>query len=69
MEAREMDLEQALEDFHAAADAFAKGNPQPVKAAFTSTFRREDDTWKLVHRHADPISTPDPDGLLRGSSG
>ena len=27
MEAREMDLEQALEDFDAAADAFAKGNP------------------------------------------
>jgi ketosteroid isomerase-like protein len=33
----------------------------------TSTFRREDDTWKLVHRHADPITTPDPDGPLRRS--
>ena len=33
----------------------------------TSTFRREDDGWKLVHRHADPISTPDPDGPLRAS--
>jgi ketosteroid isomerase-like protein len=147
METPEMDLEQALEDCHAALDAFAKGNPQRVKAAFshrddvtlanpfgpavrgwnqvsealdyassrfrdgevtdvesiaryvtpdlasilelerwkakvagredvspfdlrvTSTFRREDDTWKLVHRHADPITTPDPDGPLRGPSG
>jgi ketosteroid isomerase-like protein len=35
----------------------------------TSTFRREDGTWKLVHRHADPIATPNPDGPLRGSGG
>lgn len=34
----------------------------------TSTFRHEDGTWKLVHRHADPITTPDPDGPLRGSN-
>ncbi|MDP9274838.1 MAG: nuclear transport factor 2 family protein [Chloroflexota bacterium] len=141
-----MELEEALEHYHAAADEFAKGNPEPVKAVYsrrddvtlanpfgpavrgwnqvsealdyassrfrdgevtdvesiakyvtpdlasilelerwkakvagrkdvspfdlrvTSTFRREDDTWKLVHRHADPITTPDPDGPLRGSS-
>jgi ketosteroid isomerase-like protein len=26
----------------------------------TSVFRPEDGTWKLVHRHADPITTPRP---------
>ena len=26
----------------------------------TSIFRPEDGTWKLVHRHADPITTPQP---------
>jgi ketosteroid isomerase-like protein len=31
----------------------------------TSTLRREDGAWRLVHRHADPIVTPDPEGPLR----
>src|SRR5439155_11523243 len=137
-----MNLEQTLEQYHLAADEFAKGNPAPVKALWshrddvtlanpfgpsvrgwkqvsqaleyassrfrdgevtsfegvaryettdlasihelerwqakvggreevaafdlrvTSTFRREGDTWKLVHRHADPVPTPHPDGPL-----
>jgi hypothetical protein len=24
----------------------------------TTIFRREDDGWRIVHRHADPITTP-----------
>lgn len=31
----------------------------------TSTFRREDGEWRLVHRHADPIAAADPRGPLR----
>jgi ketosteroid isomerase-like protein len=31
----------------------------------TTTFRREDGTWRVVHRHADPISTASPEGPLR----
>jgi hypothetical protein len=26
----------------------------------TTIFRREDDAWKIAHRHADPITTPRP---------
>ena len=29
-----------------------------VALRVTSTFRREGGAWKLVHRHADPITTP-----------
>jgi serine phosphatase RsbU (regulator of sigma subunit) len=32
----------------------------PYHMRVTSTFRREDDTWKLVHRHADPIGDLHP---------
>ncbi|MGY3321101.1 YybH family protein [Arthrobacter sp. TE12232] len=32
----------------------------------TSVYRPEGDTWALVHRHADPITTPQaPDAVLR----
>jgi hypothetical protein len=33
----------------------------------TSTFRNENSEWKLVHRHADPISSFSADGPLRTS--
>jgi ketosteroid isomerase-like protein len=32
--------------------------PQPITLRVTSIFRPEGGTWKLVHRHADPIASP-----------
>jgi ketosteroid isomerase-like protein len=32
----------------------------PINLRVTTVFRREDDGWKIVHRHADPITTPRP---------
>jgi ketosteroid isomerase-like protein len=38
--------------------------PLPLRA--TSIFRPEDGLWKIVHRRADPITTPQPaDSVLR----
>jgi ketosteroid isomerase-like protein len=37
----------------------------PFHLRVTTTFRRADDSWKMVHRHADPIATPSSDGPLR----
>jgi ketosteroid isomerase-like protein len=141
-----MDFQHLVQQYHTAADAFARGDPEPVKQIFshrddvtlanpfgravrgwkhvsealnfasarfregavtsfesiaeyvapelatilelerwqakvsgrqdlssfelrvTSTFRREDGTWRLIHRHADPISTAHPDGPLRSAN-
>jgi ketosteroid isomerase-like protein len=35
-----------------------------VSLRVTTIFRREDDGWKIVHRHADPITTPRPPASL-----
>jgi ketosteroid isomerase-like protein len=40
----------------------------PFELRVTTTFRREDDGWKLVGRHADPLAMPNPDGPLRPTS-
>jgi ketosteroid isomerase-like protein len=32
----------------------------PITARVTTIFRLEEGTWKVVHRHADPITTPQP---------
>jgi ketosteroid isomerase-like protein len=30
----------------------------PVSVRVTSIFRKEEGVWRLVHRHADPITSP-----------
>jgi ketosteroid isomerase-like protein len=32
----------------------------PVSLRATTIFRREDGEWRIVHRHADPITAPRP---------
>ena len=47
------------------------GSPDmaPVMLRVTTIFRREDDRWKLVHRHGDPITQQRPPESLVQSSG
>jgi len=61
-----MSLDELLARYHRALDAFSRGDPDPVKELST-TFRCEDGDWRIVHRHADPISTEDESGPLRTS--
>ena len=35
-------------------------NVAPIALRVTMIFRPEDGKWKIVHRHADPITTPQP---------
>jgi ketosteroid isomerase-like protein len=40
--------------------------PAQVSLRATTIFRREDGEWKIVHRHADPITAPrPPDSILQ----
>jgi ketosteroid isomerase-like protein len=61
------DLASILEVEQWEAKVGGRDEVTPFVLRVTTTFRREDDAWKLVHRHADPISTSDPKGPLRAT--
>jgi ketosteroid isomerase-like protein len=39
----------------------------PVAIRVTTVYRREDGVWKVVHRHADPITAPRPPESVLGT--
>jgi ketosteroid isomerase-like protein len=39
----------------------------PLSLRVTTVFRREEDGWKVVHRHADTVTTPQGADVLRGA--
>jgi len=47
------------------AKVSGRSEVSPFDLRVTSTFRLEESNWKLVHRHADPISGFNADGPLR----
>jgi ketosteroid isomerase-like protein len=60
------DLATILEVEHWRA-RIGDGAVEPFDLRVTTTFRRENGEWKIVHRHADPITTDDDSGPLRTS--
>ena len=63
------DLATILEIERWEAKVSGRKEVTPFVLRVTTTFRREDGMWKLVHRHADPIAAPHPDGPLRPTGG
>jgi ketosteroid isomerase-like protein len=51
---------------HAEGKAGGREEVAPVTLRVTMIYRPEESTWKVVHRHADPITTPQPaESLIR----
>jgi ketosteroid isomerase-like protein len=54
------DLGYVVQIERAQARLAGSGDMSPIALRVTMIFRREGDTWRVVHRHADPITTPRP---------
>ena len=52
------DLACFVEVEHYRAKVGGRSDASPVSVRVTSVFRPEQGDWKLVHRHADPITAP-----------
>lgn len=62
---RSDDLATILEIEHWRARIGDRDSVEPFELRVTTTFRREGEEWKIIHRHADPVSTEDESGPLR----
>ena len=54
------DLGYVVQIERAKAKIGAREEITPYAVRATNIFRREDGVWKIVHRHADPITTAQP---------
>lgn len=62
------DLVTLFEEEHWETKVGDRSELTPFDLRVTTTFRLDSDGWKIVSRHADPLTTPHPDGPLRPSS-
>ncbi|GAA2142234.1 MULTISPECIES: YybH family protein [Arthrobacter] len=53
---------------HWKAMVSGRAEASPFTLRVTTVFRKEDGTWRVLLRHADPISSPDDNGPLRGGT-
>jgi ketosteroid isomerase-like protein len=52
---------------HYRAKVGGRDDITPVSVRVTSIFRKEDGMWRLVHRHADPITSARPaESVIQG---
>jgi ketosteroid isomerase-like protein len=61
------DLVTLFEQEHWETKVGARNELAPFDLRVTTTFRLDNGEWKVVSRHADPLTTPHPDGPLRPS--
>jgi ketosteroid isomerase-like protein len=60
------DLAYIVEIERTKAKVGGREDVAPSALRVTMIFRPEEGTWKVVHRHADPITTPQPpESLIR----
>lgn len=62
------DLVALFEHEHWETKVGGRSELSPYDLRVTTTFRLEGGSWKLVSRHADPLTTAHADGPLRPSS-
>jgi ketosteroid isomerase-like protein len=60
------DLGFVVEVEHLSSKMGGSDEETPVSLRVTSIFRNEEGEWKLLHRHADPITSPrSPDSVIQ----